>query len=127
MVFFDVEKAFDSVWHEGLLHKLVIPNFYLYISHEIIASFSAAVSFTSLSIKPITLHSHFVKVFQKVPYCLLPYTISSQPAGPRATRVKLPYLWMILQYLCPADILGWCAIYCNDTSIFFPCTTGTGR
>jgi hypothetical protein len=38
MVFLDVQKAFDSVWHEELLHKLVISNCYLYLT-KIIASF----------------------------------------------------------------------------------------
>jgi hypothetical protein len=48
MVFLDVEKAFDSVWHEGLLHKLVISTCYLYLTKMIAYFFSAAASFTSL-------------------------------------------------------------------------------
>jgi hypothetical protein len=40
MVFLDVEKAFDSVWHEELLHKLVISNCYLYLTKIIAAFFS---------------------------------------------------------------------------------------
>jgi hypothetical protein len=36
MVFLDAEKAFDSVWHEGLLHKLVISNCYLYLTKIIV-------------------------------------------------------------------------------------------
>jgi hypothetical protein len=44
MVFLDVEKAFDSVWHEGLLLKLVISNCYLYLT-KIIASFISGRSF----------------------------------------------------------------------------------
>jgi Reverse transcriptase (RNA-dependent DNA polymerase) len=44
MVFLDVEKAFDSVWHEGLLHKLVISNCCLYLT-KIIASFLSGRSF----------------------------------------------------------------------------------
>jgi hypothetical protein len=44
MVFLYVEKAFDSVWHEGLRHKLVIPNCYLYLT-KIIASFLSGRSF----------------------------------------------------------------------------------
>jgi hypothetical protein len=62
-------------------------------------------------------------VFHKVPYCLLPYTISSQPICPRATRVELPHLRLILRSLCPAEILGCVAINCNDTSILFPRTS----
>jgi hypothetical protein len=66
-------------------------------------------------------------VFHKVPYCLLPYTISSQPIRPRTTRVKLPHLRMILRSLCPAEILEWFAIYCNDTSTPFPRTPSSGE
>jgi hypothetical protein len=49
-------------------------------------------------------------VFRKVPYCLLPYTISSQPIRPRATRVKLPPLRMILRSMCSAEITVWFAV-----------------
>jgi hypothetical protein len=53
MVFFNVEKTFDSVWHEGLLHKLVIPNCYLYLT-KIIASFlSGCVNKTYSASRPI--------------------------------------------------------------------------
>jgi hypothetical protein len=44
MVFLDVEKAFDSVWHAGLLHKLLISNCRLYLA-KIIASFLSGRSF----------------------------------------------------------------------------------
>jgi hypothetical protein len=44
LMFLDVEKAIDSVWHEGLLHKLVISNCYLYLT-KIIASFLNGRSF----------------------------------------------------------------------------------
>jgi hypothetical protein len=44
MVFLDVEKAFESVWHDGLLHKLVIFICYLYLT-KIIASFCSGRSF----------------------------------------------------------------------------------
>jgi hypothetical protein len=51
-----VEKAFDLVWHEGLLHKLVISNCYLYLTN-IIASFLSGRSFTFLSIRPTAILS----------------------------------------------------------------------
>jgi hypothetical protein len=44
MAFLDVKKAFDSVWHEGLLPKLLISNCYLYLT-KIIASFLSSRSF----------------------------------------------------------------------------------
>jgi hypothetical protein len=44
MVFLNVKKAFDSVWHVGLLHKLVIPYCYLYLT-KIIAFFLSDRSF----------------------------------------------------------------------------------
>jgi hypothetical protein len=37
LVLLDVEKAFDSVWPEGLLHKFVISSYYFYFT-KIIAS-----------------------------------------------------------------------------------------
>jgi hypothetical protein len=43
-VLFDVKKAFDSVWQEGLQQRLVISNFYLYFT-KIIASFLNGCSF----------------------------------------------------------------------------------
>jgi hypothetical protein len=44
LVLLDVEKAFYSVWHKGLLHKLVISNCYLCLA-KIIASFLKGRSF----------------------------------------------------------------------------------
>ena len=38
---FDMEKAFDRVWHKGLffkLHKLELPNYLLYWIHEFITT-----------------------------------------------------------------------------------------
>jgi hypothetical protein len=89
--------------------------------------FKGCALFTSLSIKPIPLHILFLMLFRKVPYWLLPYTISSQPIRPRATRVKLPHLRMILRSLCPVEIPVWFAIYCNDTSVLFPRTSSSER
>jgi hypothetical protein len=34
-VFLDVAKAFDTVWIDGLLYKLTLPNFPSYIDHTI--------------------------------------------------------------------------------------------
>jgi hypothetical protein len=34
-VFFDVAKAFDTVWMDGLLYKLTLPNFPSYVVHTI--------------------------------------------------------------------------------------------
>jgi hypothetical protein len=82
---------------------------------------------TSLSIRPFPPHILFLMVFHKAPYCFLPYTISSQPIRPRATIVILPHLWMTLRSLCPAEILGWFAIYCNNTSILLPRTASSER
>ena len=38
MITFDIEKAFDSVWHKGLLHKMSLLKFPLYLT-KIIQSF----------------------------------------------------------------------------------------
>ena len=44
MVTFDIEKAFDSVWHKGLLHKMFLMKFPLYLI-KIIQSFLSNRSF----------------------------------------------------------------------------------
>jgi hypothetical protein len=44
MVLPDVEVVFDSIWHEGLLQKLVVSNCYLYLT-KIIVSFLKGRSF----------------------------------------------------------------------------------
>jgi hypothetical protein len=67
-----LEKAFDSVWHESLLHEMVVSNFYLYLT-KIIASFLHDCSFhvrvditnsTTLA-KKLTFASHTAKSIEK--------------------------------------------------------------
>ena len=57
MVTFDIEKAFDSVWHKGLLHKLFLLKFPLYII-KIIQSFLFKRSFY------VSINNHKSKIFQ---------------------------------------------------------------
>lgn len=57
MVTFDIEKAFDSVWHKGLLHKLFILKFPLYLI-KIVQSFLHKRSFY------VSIKNHESNVFQ---------------------------------------------------------------
>jgi Reverse transcriptase (RNA-dependent DNA polymerase)/Endonuclease-reverse transcriptase len=57
MVTFDIEKAFDSVWHKGLLHKLFLLKFPLYII-KIIQSFLFKRSFY------VSINNDKSKIFQ---------------------------------------------------------------
>lgn len=57
MVTFDIEKAFDSVWHKGLLHKLFILKFPLYLI-KIIQSFLSKRSFY------VSINNHKSNIFQ---------------------------------------------------------------
>jgi hypothetical protein len=90
----------NSKWRKD--YQVVSTNYYIffywylivtYISRKSWLPFLVAAPLTSLSISPIPLHILFLMMFHKLPYCLLPYTISPQP---RATRVKLSHLRMIL-------------------------------
>lgn len=57
MVTFDVEKAFDSVWHKGLIHKLFVLKFPLYLI-KIIKSYLHKRSFY------VSINDHKSNVFQ---------------------------------------------------------------
>lgn len=57
MVTFDIEKAFDSVWHKGLLHKMFVLKFPLYLI-KIVQSFLSKRSFY------VSINSHKSNIFQ---------------------------------------------------------------
>ena len=52
-VFFDIKRAYDSVWHMGLIHKLIslhIPDSYIYLIHSYLTHRSFRIKYdTSLS------------------------------------------------------------------------------
>lgn len=56
MITFDVEKAFDSVWHKGLLHKMFMLKFPLYLT-KIVQSFLSKRSFY------VSINGHESKIF----------------------------------------------------------------
>jgi Reverse transcriptase (RNA-dependent DNA polymerase)/Endonuclease-reverse transcriptase len=98
MVFFDSEKAFDSVWHGGLIYKLFGFGYPRYIQH-IIYSFLTDRSF---------------QVF-------INKTFSSQnniPAGVPQGSVLSPSLYNIFNSDIPAHNETECAFYADDTAIF---------
>jgi hypothetical protein len=109
-VFFDVEKAFDSVWHEGLLLKLVISNCYLYLT-KIIASFLSGHSFhvsvnkTDFATPPIPYGVAQGAILSPSLYNF--FTADS----PQSNESETPHLRMILRSLCPAEIPEWFAMY----------------
>lgn len=56
MITFDIEKAFDSVWHKGLLHKMFILKFPLYLV-KIVQSYLSKRSFY------VSINDHSSKIF----------------------------------------------------------------
>jgi hypothetical protein len=48
MVLLDIEKAFDSVWHDGLIHKLLMLKFPMYIIKIIVSFLRSRQAYVSL-------------------------------------------------------------------------------
>jgi hypothetical protein len=97
LVLHDVEKGFDSVWHEGSL--VVILNCYLYLT-KIIASFLSGIG----SSFHVCVHS----ATHLIPYGVSQGAILSPSLPlirPGATKVKLPLSPTTLQYSCPMGTL----------------------
>jgi Reverse transcriptase (RNA-dependent DNA polymerase)/Endonuclease-reverse transcriptase len=98
MIFFDSEKAFDSVWHGGLLYKLHILRYPRYMQH-ILSSFLNERSFQ------VFINNSF--------------SISiSIPAGVPQGSVLSPSLYNIFNYDVPNHDDTDTAFYADDTAIF---------
>jgi hypothetical protein len=111
MVFLDVEKAFESAWHEGLLHKLVISNCYLYLT-KIIASFRSGRSF-HVSVNQTDSATHHI------------------PYGVPQDAILSPSLYNFFTDNSPQINESETATFADDTAIFvsilFPRNSNSGR
>lgn len=72
---FDIEKAFDTVWHDGLVYKISRYNFPLYISKMINAfcrerSFTVSVGEANSRIVPLPAGLAQGSVLSPLLYCL---------------------------------------------------------
>lgn len=99
MVTLDIEKAFDSVWHRGLIYKMIQFNFPLYIIRTV-------KSFLDNRFFCVCLNSSYSDLVEV-------------PAGVPQGSVLGPILYIIYCSDMP-DLNGCdCASYADDTALFF--------
>jgi hypothetical protein len=82
MVLLDVEKAFESVWHEALLNKLLVNGCDIFLA-RLIYSFLKNRSFQVDQIPSLTI---FLTVCYKVPFYLLKKIYISRTNYPTAVK-----------------------------------------
>jgi hypothetical protein len=103
MLLLDVEKAFDSVWHDALLHKLIQRGFNIFLAriiHYFLSghNFQVSVGKSKSSVCNIpygVLQGAFLSPTLYIIYSLL--------MPPRPMSVSLRYLQMTLPYLYPSQ------------------------
>ena len=98
MVLLDIEKAFDSVWHEGLLHKLIalkFPTFLIKMIRSYLSERQAFVNFNDCS----------------------SFTFDI-PAGVPQGSLLSPFLFNVFINDVPIPKKCYLAIYADDTALF---------
>jgi hypothetical protein len=110
MLLLDVEREFESVWHEALMHKLFMKGSDIFLA-QLIFSFLKNRSF---QVCVLVKHSHppaiFPTVYLRVPY-LLPYIIFLLPT---LESVNWPHLPTTLLFLCLTRFWRWFAANCHS-------------
>lgn len=97
-IFLDIEKAFDSVWHDGLVHKLITTETPTYLV-KIIDSFLKKRTF-AVSIPGATSSSHPI------------------PAGVPQGSVLSPTLYNVFTADIPTPKYCHIATYADDTAVY---------
>lgn len=97
MTLLDVEKAFDSVWHDALVHKLMLYNFPMYLIKMIVSFLENRVSFVAINGK----HSKMYKI----------------PAGVPQGSPLSPFLFNVFINDIPVPEHCETAIYADDSAL----------
>ena len=98
MVLLDLRKAFDSVWHDGLIHKMRQKDYPLYLIKLIHSFLKNRVAFTAIN------------SYQSVPFDV--------PCGVPQGSLIAPHLFNLFINDIPLPNKGNLSLYADDTAFF---------